>query len=159
MSCHDIGRGLSSVVKVILEKLDSSEISIDAARDLLYACRVGVHWCDGNEYEAMIHMYQMRCGYCLKKMSEGDAIYSLYDVSRSFETEHHNEIRAIDIIIIADTFLCGECFEKLLDTIAPGVGAEQRKHIEENNSEDCWHYRDWRRPWEKDEKEVSDFVN
>jgi len=158
MSCHDIGRGLSSVVKVILEKLDSSEISIDVARDLLYACRVGVRWCDGNEYEAMIQMYQMRCGYCLKKMSEGDAIYSLYDVSRSFETEHHNEIRAIDKII-ADTFLCGECFEKLLDTIAPGVGAEQRKHIEENNSEDCWHYRDWRRPWEKDEKEVSDYVN
>ena len=149
---------MSSVVKVILEKLDSSEISIDAARDLLYACRVGVHWCDGNEYEAMIQMYQMRCGYCLKKMSEGDAIYSLYDVSRSFETEHHNEIRVIDKII-ADTFLCGECFEKLLDTIAPGVGAEQRKHIEENNSEDCWHYRDWRRPWEKDEKEVSDYVN
>ena len=27
MSCHDIGRGLSSVVKVILEKLDSGEIS------------------------------------------------------------------------------------------------------------------------------------
>ena len=26
MSCHDIGRGLSSVVKVILEKLDSGEI-------------------------------------------------------------------------------------------------------------------------------------
>jgi len=37
MSCHDIGRGLSSVVKVILEKLDSGEISADTARDLLYA--------------------------------------------------------------------------------------------------------------------------
>lgn len=66
MSCHDIGRGLSSVVKVILEKLDSGEISADTARDLLYACRKGVHWCDGNENEAMIQMHQMRCGYCLK---------------------------------------------------------------------------------------------
>ena len=37
MSCHDIGRGLSSVVKVIFEKLDSGEISADTARDLLYA--------------------------------------------------------------------------------------------------------------------------
>lgn len=37
MSCHDIGRGLSSVVKVILEKLDSGEISANTARDLLYA--------------------------------------------------------------------------------------------------------------------------
>ena len=67
MSCHDIGRGLSSVVKVILEKLDTGEISVDTARDLLYACRKGVHWCDGNENEAMIQMHQMRCGYCLKK--------------------------------------------------------------------------------------------
>ena len=65
MSCHDIGRGLSSVVKVILEKLDSGEISANTARDLLYACRKGVHWCDGNENEAMIQMHQMRCGYCL----------------------------------------------------------------------------------------------
>lgn len=150
--------GIGTVLDRTIIGIEQCNGSIDVARDLLYACRVGVHWCDGNEYEAMIQMYQMRCGYCLKKMSERDAIYSLYDVSRSFETEHHNEIRAIDIII-ADTFLCGECFEKLLDTIAPGVGAEQRKHIEENNSEDCWHYRDWRRPWEKDEKEISDFVN
>lgn len=45
MSCHDIGRGLSSVVKVILEKLDSGEISANTARNLLYACRKGVHWC------------------------------------------------------------------------------------------------------------------
>lgn len=150
MSCHDIGKGLSSVVKVILEKLDSGEISVDTARDLLYACRKGVHWCDGNENEAMIQMHQMRCGYCLKKLSEGDAIYSLYDISYSFETEHHNEIRAIDAMI-ADYFLCRECFEKLFDTIAPCIGAEQRKYIEEKRSEDCWHYKDWRRPWEIDE--------
>lgn len=92
MSCHDIGRGLSSVVKVILEKLDSGEISVDTARDLLYACRKGVHWCDGNENEAMIQMHQMRCGYCLRKLSESDTIYSLYDISHSFENEHHQDI-------------------------------------------------------------------
>ncbi len=120
MSCHDIGRGLSSVVKVILEKLDSGEISANTARDLLYACRKGVHWCEGNENEAMIQMHQMRCGYCLKKLSEGDTIYSLYDIPHSFENEHHQEIRAIDAKI-ADYFLCSECFDMLFDTIAPGT--------------------------------------
>lgn len=150
MSCHDIGRGLSSVVKVILEKLDSGEISVNTARDLLYACRKGVHWCDGNENEAMIQMHQMRCGYCLKKLSEGDTIYSLYDIPHSFENNHHQEIRAIDAMI-ADYFLCSECFDMLFDTIAPGTGAEMRKYIEEKCSEDCWHFKDWRRPWEIDE--------
>lgn len=62
-------------------------------------------------------MIQMRCGYCLKKLSEGDVIYSLYDISYSFETEHHSEIRTIDAMV-ADYFLCRECFEKLFDTIA-----------------------------------------
>ena len=123
MSCHDIGRGLSSVVKVILEKLDSGEISADTARDLLYACRKGVHWCDGNENEAMIQMHQMRCGYGLKELSEGDTIYSLYDIPHSFENEHHQEIRAIDAKI-ADYFLCSECFDMQFDTIAPGTGAD-----------------------------------
>ena len=150
MSCHDIGRGLSSVVKVILKKLDSGEISADTARDLLHACRMGVYWCDGNEYEAMIQMHQMRCGYCLKKLSEGDTIYDLNDVSNSFKTEHNDEIKAIDAMA-ADYFLCRECFEKLFDSIAPGAGEEQRRYIEEKCSEDRWHYKDCRRPWEIDE--------
>ena len=150
MSCHDIGRGLSSVVKVILEKLDTGEISVDTARDLLYACRKGVHWCDGNENEAMIQMHQMRCGYCLKKLSEGDTIYSTYDVSREFENKYHMGLRNIDNQI-ADYFLCQECFEKLLDEIFPGAGAEQRKFIEENRTEDSWHFNDLRRPWEIDD--------
>lgn len=37
------------------------------------------------------------------------------------------------------------------DTIAPGTGAKMRKYIEEKYSEDCWHYKDCRRPWEIDE--------
>ena len=40
MSCHDIGRGLSSVVKVILEKLDSGEISANTEICCMPAARV-----------------------------------------------------------------------------------------------------------------------
>lgn len=141
MSCHDIGRGMSSVVKVILQKLDSGEINADTARDLLYACRKGVHWCDGNEYEAMVLMRQMRCGYCLKKLSEGDAIYAAYDVSYKFQSKYRKEIESIDAKI-ADPYLCAECFEKVFDEIYQGAGAEQRKYIEETKSEEDWHFND-----------------
>ena len=150
MSCHDIGKGLSSVVKVILYKLDTGEIGVDSARDLLYACRMGVYWCDGNESEAMIQMHQMRCGYGLKKLSEGETIYNPYYLPYEFKGKHRQELKQLDDKV-ADTFLCSECFEKLIDEAVPGAGAEQRKYIEENESEDRWHYKDWRRPWEMDD--------
>lgn len=46
MSCHDIGRGLSSVVKVILEKLDSGEISANTAMCSCKKCAID----GGKEY-------------------------------------------------------------------------------------------------------------
>ena len=149
MSCHDIGRGMSSVVEVVLAKLDKQEISVETARDLLYACRKGVHWCDGNEIEAMIQMHHMRCGYCLEKKSEGDRVYNLYDTSYSFQSENQANFREIDEMI-ADYCLCEDCFKKLLDKIAPGVGEEQCKYIQEKCDEEEWHYKDCRSPWEKD---------
>lgn len=53
MSCHDIGRGMNSVVKVVLGLYDQEKFDRDTARLLFAACRKGVHWCDGNEDEAI----------------------------------------------------------------------------------------------------------
>ncbi len=103
-----------------------------------------------NEGEAMIQMHQMRCGYCLKKVSEDGVIYSLYDMSYTFKNENHVKINEMDAII-ADYFLCDECFKELLDKIDENAGNEQRKYIEEHKSEESWHYKDWRRPWEIDD--------
>ena len=83
-------------------------------------------------------------------MSEGDTIYSTYDVSHEFNNKYHMGLRDLDNQI-ADYFLCKECFVKLLDEIHPGAGAEQRKFIEENRTEDSWHFNDLRRPWEIDD--------
>lgn len=43
MSCHDIGRGLNSVVKVIIKEYDNGKFSQETAKKLIKACRKGVH--------------------------------------------------------------------------------------------------------------------
>lgn len=53
MSCHDVGRALNSVGAVVLGMYDKGRIPLEEARELLVATRLGVHWCDGNEYEAV----------------------------------------------------------------------------------------------------------
>lgn len=66
MSCHSIGRGMASVAKVVLNEYDSGHIPYESAFRLLMACRDGVNWCDGNEYEATSD-FEDRCGLCLRK--------------------------------------------------------------------------------------------
>lgn len=53
MSCHNIGRGMDSVVVQVIKLLEENEISKEAARKIIIACRNEVYWCDGNEYEAV----------------------------------------------------------------------------------------------------------
>ena len=55
MSCHDIGRGMSAVSKTVLDLYEEKQISKESAMKLILACRKGVHWCDGNEGEALEH--------------------------------------------------------------------------------------------------------
>lgn len=53
MSCHCIGRGMNSVVKVVIRLFDEGKVSLDVAKEIIYMCREGVGYCDGNEYEAL----------------------------------------------------------------------------------------------------------
>lgn len=100
MSCHDIGRGMNSVVKVILEMYDNGDLDLPKSKKLIRACERGVHWCDGNEYEAIACMRETRCNKCLRPFEEGeevadlfnDAVYdAAYDACRrdeDFETKY-----------------------------------------------------------------------
>ncbi|MBO5731252.1 MAG: hypothetical protein J6R67_08645 [Treponema sp.] len=67
MSCHDIGRGMDSVTQVVIRMYDAGEINSKTALKLFTALKKGVHWCDGNEYEAVLSIFNCRCGNCLKK--------------------------------------------------------------------------------------------
>ncbi len=100
MSCHDIGRGMNFVAKLISEMYDTGEISRETAVKIFRRLQKGVHWCDGNEYEA-IACISNRCGICLKELEEGEVLYPPH-----FEIKEEHLEAATD-------YLCEECMLKL----------------------------------------------
>lgn len=44
---------MNSVVKVVIRLFDEGKVSLDVAKEIIYMCREGVGYCDGNEYEAL----------------------------------------------------------------------------------------------------------
>lgn len=115
MSCHHIGKGLNTVVQVVMKLFDEGKISVDAAREIIYACRKGVHWCDGNEYEALESIYTYRCGLCLRIIEKGDLLFDTNDFwSLSYKTGRDlpkdYEITDKGKVKLASHCLCRECF-------------------------------------------------
>ena len=110
MSCHDIGKGLNSVSKVVLELLDQGEITKDASRIILHACRKGVNRCDGNEDEAVqVLVEKGYCGICLNR---SDTVSSVYDNDLGYP-ERYDVFDAYDDTA-AHFFVCSTCKEKIL---------------------------------------------
>lgn len=139
MSCHDIGRGLNSVVKVIIKEYDNGKFSQKTAKKLIKACRKGVHWCDGNEPEAVEYLREHRCGHCLKKMTTGEKLYSLWDISS--ETNHKYNVRYLDDsdenTNIVSYRLCEDCFDKILlqKSKDKNLGYQERIFIIDNRND------------------------
>lgn len=46
MSCHDIGRGLNTVTKKVIELYDQEKIEFEDVKNLLFTIRKAVHHCD-----------------------------------------------------------------------------------------------------------------
>ena len=130
MSCHDIGRGMNSVVRVTIGLYDAGRIDKDATAQIIRACARGVNWCDGNKSEAVDYIRRCRCGRCLKMVPKGEKLYSIWDVS--FDVPKRYEIDR-DFKLLSDG-LCEECFDIVLNEHCGDVGAgeRERKHIEEH---------------------------
>ena len=103
MSCHDIGRGMASVANVIIELYEGGQIGKDAAIRLVCACRKGVHWCDGNEDEAM------ETGLCFEKK---EGLSSVYDNDIGYPGKY-DVFKAYDKTAAHDC-LCPECKAKVI---------------------------------------------
>ena len=100
MSCHEIGRGMNHVAELVAEMYDAKEISKDAAVKLFRRLQEGVRFCDGNEEEA-VSCISNRCGICMEKLQEGDALYlPFFDV-----LQEHPEA--------ASEYLCEACMCRL----------------------------------------------
>ena len=110
MSCHDIGRGMASVANVVIELYEGGQIGKDAAIRLVHACRKGVHWCDGNEDEAMQTVVEAGyCGLCFVKKEGLSSVYNndigypgKYDVFKAYDKT------------AAHDCLCPECKAKVI---------------------------------------------
>ena len=128
MSCHDIGRGMNSVVEKIVELYDEGKYSMDTAKKLIVAARKGVHWCDGNEDEATASIRRCRCGRCLKKLNVGDFLFSVWDVSKEIpDIDEMLDRNRNDEPPLASDGLCEECFDLVLTKCCGDESAGERE--------------------------------
>ena len=111
MSCHDIGRGMNAVVEKVVELMDENKINVEAAREIISKCRTSVHWCDGNEDEAIESIRKCRCGWCLKKIEKGKPLYSLWNVRDYDMFICGGVLQSKDGMTLASDGICEECFD------------------------------------------------
>jgi hypothetical protein len=118
MSCHDIGRGMAAVGRVVLDLYDEGCYDLETAKKLLQATINGVNWCDGNYYEAEESLAG-RCSVCLKKSNspETELVFGnrysakISGVSDAEENEFVSKLYC-DRKILTD-ILCRDCYEQL----------------------------------------------
>ena len=112
MSCHDIGRGMNTVVYKTMGLYQSGKIEKQAAKEIIEKCRKGVNWCDGNEYEAIDCIEGRVCGYCMNIVNKNEKMYRLYD-ALYWDTIKKIEAKISDEKLITFSY-CKECFKNLL---------------------------------------------
>lgn len=129
MSCHNIGAGMNAVVEEVIKMYDAKEISKRATLKIIAKLRKGVHWCDGNEYEAVESMRDCRCGRCLKEVKQEERLYSVWDVSHEVQDRYHILDNRWETL--AADCLCEECFDIVLDRHIgyEGAGKKERQYI------------------------------
>lgn len=129
MSCHSIGQGMNSVVNVIIDLYDKKKIEKKVAKILIASCRKGVHWCDGNEYEAVESIRRCRCGNCLEIVPKNEYLFSVWDVSNEVPTAY--KILDDPRTMLASDGLCDKCFDEIINKYCEDTtaGAREREYI------------------------------
>ena len=111
MSCHDIGHGLNSVVEVVLKEYDDENIDFDTAKRIICQARDAVHYCDGNEYEALeCFEEQIRCTCCLKQV---DNLYNLYALPKDLECYQSKLKELVYREKVLGGYICESCLKEL----------------------------------------------
>lgn len=130
MSCQYIGKGMDFVVKNVIQMYDNKELSLEAAKKVIAFARKGVHFCEGNEDEAIASIRNKRCGICFKKKSDGELFYSVRHISEDKVGE--NDIMNGSDAIFASDFLCQSCFDEVINRWFKDdtAGNRERKFIE-----------------------------
>lgn len=134
MSCHDIGRGMNEIVRLVVTQYDEGRININEAKPILATCAKAVYWCDGNEYEAVDYISGCRCGKCLNMVPKGEFIYPLYDLEQKYKPRDLMQ----KYRVIGGCGVCAECFDAIVESeeMIQETGPDLRKSIEDLNSYD-----------------------
>ena len=141
MSCHDIGHGINNIVNHVMKMYRNGCLDKNNTREIITVARKSVHWCDGNEDEA-VECMDDTCGCCLRDGAPGEHMFYLYtacspedgitwDVIDKMYTDPRKD-QDFDLHTVGCT-VCAECFDRMLDyhTNRKGAGAEMRAKIEE----------------------------
>ena len=115
MSCHDIGRGLNEVVRMVISEYDKGELNRDCAVKLIATCGEAVNWCDGNRGEALAFVSKCRCGNCLKLIPKGEKLFSLWDLPYEYINKDIPEKARL-----ASDSLCEICFNEIMPEYCTG---------------------------------------
>ncbi len=76
MNFRNDGHAVGNIADEVLRLFDEGKIHHEEAFALLKTCEKGAKW--SGEY--LFPMSEHRCGCCLRKPPEGDAVFSLYGV-------------------------------------------------------------------------------
>ncbi|MCR5728042.1 MAG: hypothetical protein K6G24_11315 [Lachnospiraceae bacterium] len=126
MSCHDIGRGMNEVVRMIITQYDRECISRETATKLIATCRAAVYWCDGNEGEAVDYIRRCRCGKCLRMIPKGEKLISLWSLGYSFISKP-GDGDIVDTLRLASDGLCETCFDNIITMFYSEIDLDELK--------------------------------
>lgn len=110
MSCHSIGHGLNTVAKTTMELYMNNKITMEDTKVLLRQIQKAVHYCDGNEYEAIEYLIDNDiCSACLEEKEE--ELIILYDSEyKWFKGDIYREYEEDTYYV--SMFICRECMEE-----------------------------------------------
>ena len=134
MSCHEIGRGMNSVVRTVMTLKDDGKITVDVAKIIIKSCLYGVNWCDGNSYEARDYIARCTCGRCLKLVPKGEGLYSVTDTSLP-----EDEMWSL-LDDFVNSRLCEKCFDEIIGAYYKDekAGEREREYIKSYCNEEYY---------------------
>ena len=132
MSCHSIGHGINTIMKVAVELFEEDKLSVEAIRRIGAQAMRAVNYCDGNSYEAVEVLEGYRCGRCLKKAENKDELYSLYLIDYHLWNDGYDPLE-VEGEPLASYELCADCFDTIMEKCYhdPEIGKRERQDIDE----------------------------
>ena len=80
MSCHDIGHCVDFIIQNVLDMYEHGEISKEAALKMIRTLPQAVHYCDGNESEALEYLTDNYCCGCLHEYEDDEIFVTVDDI-------------------------------------------------------------------------------